>query len=71
MSILKTIQKELARRKWSRYRLANALDGKIPIRTVYAYLAEECDLGSHAASIILEELDLQITRKPKKRKKEV
>lgn len=68
MSILETIQKEMTRRKWTRYRLAKAVEGKIPQRTVYGYLSEECDLGTHAASIILEALGLQIMRKPEKRK---
>ena len=71
MSILETIQKELTRRKWTRYRLAKAVEGKIPLRTIYGYLSGECDLGSRAASIILEELDLQITRRPREKRRQV
>ena len=71
MSILETIQKELTRRKWTRYRLAKAVEGRIPLRTIYGYLSEECDLGSRAASIILEELGLHITRRPRKKRREV
>lgn len=71
MSILEAIQKELARRKWSHYRLAKALNGRIPERTVYSYLSEGRDLGSEAASIILEELQLHITRRPQKKRRDV
>jgi len=66
MTIRQAIQTELKRRGWSHYRLAKELEGKIPARTTYAYLACECDLGSNRISIILQALDLQITRKPKK-----
>lgn len=59
------IQKELRERRWSHYRLAKELEGKMPARTVYAYLCGECDLVSERVSIILKVLDLQIKRKPK------
>ena len=61
MTIRNTINSELNRRGWSRYRLEKQLKGKIPPRTIYAYLSGQCDLGSERVSIILSELDLTIT----------
>ncbi|MHC4753630.1 MAG: hypothetical protein ACYTBP_00675 [Planctomycetota bacterium] len=61
MTIRNTINSELNRRGWSRYRLEKQLKGKIPARTIYAYLSGQCDLGSERVSIILSELDLTIT----------
>jgi len=60
MTIRNTINSELNRRGWSRYRLEKQLKGKIPPRTIYAYLSGQCDLGSERVSIILGELDLTI-----------
>jgi len=60
MTIRETIQKELCRRGWSHYRLAKKLEGKMPARTVYAYLSGECDLVSDRVSIILQALGLRI-----------
>jgi hypothetical protein len=73
MTIKETIQEELRRREWSHYRLVNELKGKLPARTVYAYLSGGCDLGSESASVILEALGLQVTRKKsgRSRRKEV
>jgi hypothetical protein len=62
MTIRNTINSELNRRGWSRYRLEKQLKGKIPPRTIYAYLSGQCDLGSERVSIILSELDLTITK---------
>ena len=63
MTIRETIQKELKRKGWSHYRLAKELHGKMPARTVYAYLGGECDLVSDRVSIILQTLGLQIKNK--------
>ena len=60
MTIRESILKELYKKKWSHYRLAKELEGKMPPRTVYAYLSGECDLGSERVSIILQVLGLQI-----------
>ena len=65
MTIRKAIHKELHRRGWSYYRLAKELEGKMPARTIYAYLGGECDLVSERVSIILQALGLQIKRKSK------
>ena len=64
MMIREVILKELSDRGWSHYRLAQEVEGKIPARTVYAYLAGERDIASSGASILLQALGLQIT-KPK------
>jgi hypothetical protein len=66
MTIRETIQKELKRKGWSHYRLVQELEGKMPARTVYAYLSGKCDLVSDRVSIMLQVLDLQIKLKPKK-----
>ena len=68
MTIREAIQKELKRRGWSHYRLAKELKEKMPARTVYAYLGEDCDLVSERVSIILETLGLTIITKPKQRR---
>jgi hypothetical protein len=61
MTIRETIQKELCRKGWSHYRLAKEVEGKMPARTVYAYLSGECDLVSERVSILLQALGLRIT----------
>lgn len=65
MTIKQAIEKELVRRKWSRYRLVKELEQRIPARTVYAYLAGKRDLTSERASVILEALGLKIKRAKK------
>ncbi len=65
MTIRELIQKELKQRGWSHYRLVKELEGKMPARTVYAYLGGECDLVSDRVSIILQALGLRITHKVK------
>lgn len=62
MTIKKAIEDELKRRGWSRYRLTKELEGKLPARTVYAYLSGEQDLSSKRVSIILNALGLKIRR---------
>ncbi|MHA2066253.1 MAG: hypothetical protein ACXABY_17915 [Candidatus Thorarchaeota archaeon] len=69
MKIRHSILAELKRRKWSHYRLAKELKGKMPERTVYAYLGDECDLVSNRVSIILQALGLQIKPKPRRGKR--
>ena len=62
MTIKNAIKNELERRGWSHYRLVNKLEGKMPARTVYAFLAGEQDLTTERASIILKALGLKIKR---------
>lgn len=65
MTIKKAIMSELKRRGWSRYRLVKELEGKMPPRTVYSFLAGVQDLTTERASIILKVLGLKITRSKK------
>ena len=60
MTIKQAIQNELERKGWSHYRLVKELEGKMPARTIYAYLSGERDLSSERASVILETLGLKI-----------
>ena len=66
--IKKAIKVEMERRGWTCYKLVKELDGKLPQRTVYAYLSEKKDsankrdISAERASIILKELGLKITR---------
>ena len=62
MTIKLAIQKELKRRGWSNYRLVKELEGKMPARTIYGFLAGEQDLTTERASIILKALGLKIKR---------
>ena len=62
MTIKKAIEDELERRGWSRYRLTKELEGKMPARTVYAYISGERDLSSERVSKILKAIDLKIRR---------
>lgn len=62
MTIKNAIKNELKRRGWSHYRLVKELEGKMPARTVYAFLAGEQDLTTEKASIILKALGLKIKR---------
>ena len=66
--IRKAILNELKRRGWSRYRLVQALEGKMPPSTVYQYLSGYRDLNSQRASLILKALGFKLTP-PKKRKR--
>ena len=71
MTIREAIQEELQWRGWSHYRLTKELEGKMPARTVYAYIGGDCDLVSERASIILETLGLTITTGSAKRTHEL
>ena len=45
------------------YRVAKLVEGKVPRRTVYAFLTGEKDAGTKTASIIMKALGLTITAK--------
>ena len=60
MTIREAIQAELKKRGWSLYRFAKELEGKMPARTVYAFLGNECDLVSDRVSMMLEALEMTI-----------
>ena len=61
MSFRKTIQAEVKRQGLSGYRVAK-LSG-MPMRTVQAYLAEDCDLTGERVARIAEALGLELRAK--------
>jgi predicted transcriptional regulator len=62
-----TIQKEVRRQGLSGYRIAK-LSG-LPMRTVQAYLAEDCDLAGERVAAIARVLGLELRRRdPRPRK---
>jgi transcriptional regulator with XRE-family HTH domain len=63
MSFRKVIQAEVKRRGLSGYRVAK-LSG-VPMRTVQAYLAEDCDLAGERIARIARALGLEL--RPKRR----
>ena len=66
--IKEAIRAEMKRRGWSAYKLIQELDGKLPQRTIYAYLSKskesknKRDISAKRASIILRKLGLKIKR---------
>jgi hypothetical protein len=48
------------------YQVAKLVEGRIPKRTVYAFLSGEKDTGTETASIIMQELGLTIKENPEK-----
>ncbi|MHC4069851.1 MAG: hypothetical protein ACYSR8_09810 [Planctomycetota bacterium] len=64
--IKKAIQAELKQRGWTCYRLSKELEGKLPRRTIYAYLSDkgDCkrDISAERVSVILKVLGLKIKR---------
>jgi len=61
MSFRKTIQAEVKRQGLSGYRVGK-LAG-VPMRTVQAYLAEDCDLSGERVARIAEALGLELRPK--------
>jgi hypothetical protein len=66
--IKKAILTEMKRRGWTCYRLSKELEGKLPQRTVYAYLSDKegsvnkRDISAERVSVILKALGLKIKR---------
>ena len=58
--IRQTILAELKRRRWTIYRFAKELDGKVNMRVVYQYLSEEQDTGTEIASKMLKALGIRM-----------
>ncbi|MFC1738567.1 hypothetical protein ACFL1G_05910 [Planctomycetota bacterium] len=58
----------MKRRGWTCYRLSKELEGKLPQRTVYAYLSDKegslnkRDISAERVSVILKVLGLKIMR---------
>ena len=61
--ILKTVQAELTRRKWTAYRLAQEVKGKVSPDTVYKFLAGTRSPTVKFLEPILEALGLEVRRK--------
>jgi hypothetical protein len=61
----KLVLDELARRKWSRYRLVKELAGKVPASTVYEYLAEKSDMTGEHLGVVFDVLHIE-SKPPKK-----
>jgi len=64
----KKIIAELQNQGLSRYALVKRLAGRIPERTVYAYLAGDCEMVSEKLAILCQELGLILKRSKKGRK---
>ena len=62
--IRKAILKQMNKSGMTIYQIAKLVDGKVPQRTVYAFLRGEEDSLTKTASIIMEALGLTITVKP-------
>lgn len=59
MDIRETIIAELERRRWSRYKLAEAAQKKgVAKASVYEFLAGKHDITSGAAGVLFEILDI-------------
>lgn len=59
------IKRELERRGWSAYRLGK--ESGLPIRTVQAYVAGQCDLMAERVAAMCDALGLELG--PKRRQK--
>ena len=66
MSFRKVVQKEAQRRGLSGYRIAKMAD--VPMRTVQAYLAGDCDISGERVAKIAAALGLELRRRPRTRK---
>lgn len=50
------------------YRVSKMVEGKVPQRTVYAFLSGEVDASSEVVSILMNALELTITPRTKKKR---
>jgi hypothetical protein len=64
-SFREIIKREMKRRDMSAYRLAKLVEGRIPPRSVYAYMTGT-DIGGETVAILAEALQLQL--RPVRRK---
>ena len=56
---------ELNRRKWSRYRLAQELDGYVGSNMLYKWLSGYCRMGEDSIQAVFNVLELGVCRKRK------
>ena len=68
MSERKVILEEIKKSGLTIYKVAKLVEGKIPQRTVYAFLRGEEDSLTATSSVIMAALGLTITRKSKLKK---
>ena len=61
MDMRQAILKQLERKGWTINHFATQVEGKVPRRTVYAYLRGEEDSLSKTVAILLEAAGLRIT----------
>ena len=64
--IRKAILREMDRLGMNTYQLSKLLTGKVPQRTVYAFVRGEKDTKTETASVIMKTLGLTITRTKRK-----
>jgi hypothetical protein len=57
------VNKELKRRKWTKYHLAQELDGQIHINSIYNWLRGDCGMLEENIEIIFKKLRLDICLK--------
>lgn len=65
--IRQSILERMRELDWTINHVSVLVQGRIPRRTVYAYLTGEVDARTEVASILMDVLDLTITSKPVKR----
>ena len=61
--IRKAILKQMQKRNLTIYQVSRLVEGKVPQRTVYAFLTCEKDTGTETAGILMKALGLTIAEK--------
>jgi len=61
--IREAILKQMHKSGMTIYQVAKLVEGKVPQRTVYAFLTGEKDAGTETASIIMKAMGLNVTKK--------
>jgi hypothetical protein len=62
--IREAILKHMNKSGMTIYQVGKLVEGKVPQRTIYAFLTGEKDAGTRTASIIMKALGLTVTTKP-------
>lgn len=61
--IREAILKQMHKSGMTIYQVAKLVEGKVPQRTVYAFLTGEKDAGTETASVIMKAMGLNVTEK--------
>lgn len=61
--IREAILKQMHKSGMTIYQVAKLVEGKVPQRTVYAFLTGEKDAGTETASTIIKAMGLNVTKK--------